>query len=198
MRNHFFLTVFFLFAVNILISSINFKSSKDWKIIQKESSKLPLAEFKNNQLFINNGTSGYVRTSQKVSEFDLSVEWKWVNKLGNSGVLIHIQDVDAVWPACFQSQLKADAAGDIICMNGVNAIECQDTLKFTIPKIRISNELGLGEWNHMRILCKNKIMEVFVNGVLQNKITGMTVNQGYIGFQAEGQAVIFRKLKLKK
>jgi len=93
-------------------------------------------------------------------------------------------------------QQKADAAGDIICMNGLWAKECTDSVKFTVKKLLPSNEKPLGEWNSMRIICKKNTLKVYVNGILQNNLTGLTAKKGFIGFQNEGTPLEFRKLMI--
>ena len=151
----------------------------------------------NGVLKISDASSGYLRTKKKYKNFTLTVEWRWTKVAANSGVLIHIQPNDTVWPKCFQVQQKAEAAGDIICMNGLWANECTDKVKFTVPKMKSSNEKPLGEWNAMKIISKNGTLEVYINGELQNKITGMTAKKGFIGFQAEGKPMEFRNLKIQ-
>jgi len=126
----------------------------------------------------------------------LSIEWRWTKVLGNSGVLVHIQSRDSVWPVCYQVQQKADAAGDIICMNGLWAKECTDSVKFTVRKLQLSNEKPLGEWNSMKIICRKNTLKVFVNGVLQNYITKLTASKGFIGFQNEGKPIEFKNLSI--
>jgi hypothetical protein len=152
---------------------------------------------KDGVLYISGESSGYLRTKKKYTNFNLNVEWRWTKVLANSGVLVHIQPKDSIWPACYQVQQKADAAGDIICMNGLWAKECTDSIKFTVKKMLASNEKPLGEWNSMKIVSKNKTLKVWVNGVLQNNISGLTVSNGYIGFQNEGKPLEFRKLTIK-
>ena len=148
-------------------------------------------------LKISDASSGYLRTKKKYENFTLSVEWRWTKVAANSGVLIHIQPNDRFWPKCLQVQQKADAAGDVICMQGLWANECTDKVKFTVPKMKPSNEKPLGEWNAMKIISKNGTLEVYINGELQNKITGMTAKKGFIGFQAEGKPMEFRNLKIQ-
>jgi hypothetical protein len=122
-----------------------------------------------------------------------------LTKLKNNGlVLLHIQKNDSVWPKCYQVQQKADTAGDIICMNGLWATECTDKVKFTIPKMQTSNEKPAGEWNSMEVLSKNGTLTVYINGTLQNKVTGLTKTKGFIGFQAEGREMEFRQMEIKK
>ena len=149
-------------------------------------------------LSISGESSGYLRTKEEYSNYELRLEYRWTKVLANSGVLIHIQPKDTVWPVCYQVQQKAGAAGDIICMNGLWAKECKDSVKFTVPKMKPSNEKPLGEWNSMRIICQGKTIKVYVNDLLQNYVTGLTVSKGFIGFQNEGKPLEFRDLFIRK
>lgn len=147
-------------------------------------------------LKITGVSNGYLRTKRCYSNYEINLEWRWTQTLGNSGVLVHIQPKDTIWPVCYQIQQKADAAGDIICMNGLWAKECTDKVKFTVPKMQPSNEKPLGEWNSMKIICRNKTIKVYVNGVLQNNISEVTATKGFIGFQNEGKPLEFKNLSI--
>ena len=39
-------------------------------------------------------------------------------------------------------------------------------------------------------------MTVYINGELQNRITGVSNNKGYIGLQSEGGPIEFRRVEL--
>jgi hypothetical protein len=82
-------------------------------------------------------------------------------------------------------------------MNGLLAKECTDSVKFTVKKLQTSNEKPLGEWNTMKVICKNNTLKVWINSVLQNNITGLTASKGFIGFQNEGKPLEFRNLMIK-
>jgi len=184
-----------LFAKNLF----NRMKPENWVYVINNKSIEPSSVFKfeNGILKVSNAASGYIRTKKLYRNFTLTVEWRWTVEEANSGVLIHIQQKDSIWPVCYQVQQKAKAAGDIICMNGLWAKECNDKVKFTVPKQNASNEKPVGEWNQMIVKCKNGTLEVFINGELQNKVTGLTVNKGYIGFQAEGKPLEFRNLVIR-
>ena len=171
----------------------------NWVYILKDKTLEPAAIFKMDKgvLQITGISSGYLRTKKTYSNYDLKLEYRWTKSFGNSGVLVHIQAKDSIWPVCYQVQQKADAAGDIICMNGLWAKECTDSVKFTVKKFKDSNEKPLGEWNSMHIICKKNTLKVFVNGELQNYITQLCVKEGYIGFQNEGVPIEFRNLSIK-
>ena len=173
---------------------------KNWEYILKDKKVNPNDVFMmaNGTLQITGVSSGYLRTKTTFANYNLKLEYRWTKKLGNSGVLVHIQQKDTIWPACYQVQQKADAAGDIICMNGLWAKECTDSVKFTVKKSSPSNEKPLGEWNSMEIICMGSTLQVFVNGLIQNNITGLTANNGFIGFQNEGTPIEFKNLSICK
>lgn len=184
-----------LFSKNLF----NNTSSKNWVYIINNKSIEPsdLFKFDEGVLKVSNVSSGYIRTKKTYKNFTLSVDWRWTIEAANSGVLIHIQAKDSIWPVCYQVQQKAGAAGDIICMNGLWAKECKDKVKFTVPKMKTSNEKALGEWNNMIVKSKNGTLEVYINGELQNKVSELTEIKGYIGFQAEGKPLEFKNLTIK-
>ena len=175
------------------------KDTKNWVFVlnNKTTPAQNLFQFDSGVLKITDAAAGYLRTTKAYKNFTLEVEWRWTKVAANSGVLVHIQKNDTVWPVCYQVQQKANAAGDIICMNGLWAKECTDSVKFTVPKQQPSNEKPVGEWNHLKVISKNGTLTVYVNGLLQNKITGMTARKGFIGFQAEGKPMEFRNLKIR-
>ena len=173
--------------------------ASNWTYVLKDKKLIASEVFSmdNRILQISGASSGYLRTQKVYSNYELFIEWRWTKTLANSGILVHIQQKDTIWPACYQVQQKASDAGDIICMNGLWAKECTDKVKFTVPKLKPSNEKPLGQWNMMRVICKDKTLRVYVNGVLQNKITGLTASNGFIGFQNEGKPIEFRNLSIR-
>ena len=67
-----------------------------------------------------------------------------------------------------------------------------------ISKKGESTEKTVGEWNTMEIICIGDNVEVWVNGTLQNKGTGLSVKSGSICLQSEGKDVQFRNVYLLK
>lgn len=172
--------------------------TSNWVYVIKNKSLVPTSVFNmgNGVLQVSGISSGYLRTKKEYTDYVLKLEWRWIKKAGNSGVLVHIQPVDSIWPVCYQIQQKADAAGDIICMNGLSAKECTDSVKFTVIKQLPSNEKVPGEWNTMKVISKKNSLKVYINGKLQNHITGLNVKEGFIGFQNEGVPLEFQNLSI--
>lgn len=154
----------------------------------------------NGELFFNTNQTGYFRTKQSFENYKLHAEWKWPKetKNGNSGVLIHTQMPDSVWPECVQVQLKQMKAGDLIAMNGAMFEEAKEKPKDTADKFSNANEKEENEWNNCNIICNGDSIVVYVNGTLQNKATKLNVTKGTIGFQLEGKPVYFRNIYLIK
>ncbi|HOJ69296.1 MAG TPA: DUF1080 domain-containing protein [Candidatus Hydrogenedentes bacterium] len=141
--------------------------------------------------------AGYFRTTTPYADYELTLEWRFPGKGGNSGVLLHVQDKDEVWPKSIEAQLNSGDAGDIWVIGGTTFKEHGGKEDRRVPKKEKSSEKPLGEWNQYRIVCKGDTIELYVNGVLQNRATQCSVTSGYIGFQSEGTPIEFRNIRLR-
>ncbi len=140
---------------------------------------------------------GYARTLQTYRDYQLHAEWRWPDGPGNSGVFVHVNPPDQVWPMCFEAQLLAGRAGDIRCNGGSHVNEVTTANPKSVPRQQPSSEKPAGEWNTYDIICRSNTIIVHVNGVLQNTVTGTSVSSGTIALQAEGKLVEFRNLYLE-
>ena len=147
--------------------------------------------------------NGYLRTTKEFSDYKLHLEWRYPEAPTNSGVFIHTNGPDLLWPGHYQGQLKHENAGDVI-VHGIGmstlirdtVYTSSDTIKPLIPKINPTSENPAGEWNTYDITCKGNTIEFKVNGVLQNVATNCSVAKGSIGLQAEGSKIQFRNIWL--
>jgi len=141
---------------------------------------------------------GYIRTTQSYSNYFLTVEYRFVKvapKADNSGILVHIQSPDKVWPQCVQVQGKHERLGDLFLMEGAEAKEHKGMDKNTPVAFRgTSHESPVGEWNTCETICKNNKVVSFINGYFVNEITECTLNGGYIGIQSEGGEIEVRSI----
>ena len=146
--------------------------------------------------------NGYMRTTQAYHDYILTLEWRWVEKESNSGVLLHIQEPDQVFPICIECQLMTGNAGDLVLI-GAGSITVNDSLYtntgqfLIIPKKQDGNEKPVGEWNSYRIICKGSTITCYVNGVLQNEGINASQYSGTIGLQSEGAPIEFRNIQLE-
>jgi hypothetical protein len=145
---------------------------------------------------------GFIATTTVHADYRLHAEWRWSGKPGNSGVLIHITGgpKDRAWPLSFQVQTKHKSVGDLLPMAGAAFAEplTSPPGAATAVKARTAadTEKPAGEWNSCDILCRGDTIEVTINGVLQNRVTGCTLRAGRIGFQFEGAPFELRNVSL--
>jgi hypothetical protein len=149
--------------------------------------------------------NGYLRTQKEFTNYQLHIEWCYPEKPTNSGIFLHTTGPDQIWPKHYQCQLKDANAGDFI----VNALAEKatvgdsiclgtETVKPLIAKMNKSNEKPAGKWNGLDIKCKGDVIEIWVNGELQNRATNCSMTKGSIGLQAEGSKIRFRNIWIEK
>jgi hypothetical protein len=182
------------------VQLFNGKDLNDWAFKLKDNSIDPSTVFtvSNGVIHIKGSPFGYMRTKVIYSDYRLHVEWRWTSEATNSGVFVHAQLPDSIWLRCVECQLKAGNAGDFVCMNGSDMDEKTDKSKPFVSKLAASSEKPTGEWNTMEVLCEANRIEVYVNGVLQNKGTNVNLSKGYICLQSEGKDIEFRNVFLKR
>jgi hypothetical protein len=178
----------------------NGKDLNNWTFNLKDPKVKPTEVFgvKDGVIQVKGDPFGYMRTKEKYSDYLLHVEWRWPVEATNSGVFIHAQLPDTIWPKCYECQLQAGNAGDFICANGSDMNERVDKTVKKIKKAGASSEKPVGEWNTMEVICKGNTIEVYVNGDLKNKGTGLNISNGYICLQSEGKLVEFRNVWLRE
>lgn len=182
------------------IRLFNGKNLKNWVFHLKDPAIDPATVFtvQNGIIHIKGDPFGYMRTKESYSDYKLNVEWRYPGEASNSGVFIHGQKPDTIWLKCIECQLKAGSAGDFVCMNGSDMNERTDKTNRVVKKLAGSSEKPNGEWNTMEVVCKTNTIEVFVNGVLQNKGTNLNISKGFICLQSEGKDIEFRNVFLTK
>jgi len=147
---------------------------------------------------------GYLRTTQSYSNYFLTVVWRFVKvtpKADNTGILVHMQLPDKIWPQCIQVQGKHGHLGDLFLMGGAESKEHRGRNEDTpIPFQGQSRENPVGEWNTCETICVHNTVVSFINGYCVNETTETTLNAGFIGIQSEGgdieiSAIYFTPLK---
>lgn len=135
---------------------------------------------------------GFIATTATHKNYRLHAEWRWPGQPGNGGVLVHISSgpKDRAWPLCVQVQTKNGAAGDLLPMAGAAFAEQLTSAPGAATAIKAhtspDSEKPIGEWNTCDVTCRGDTIEVVINGVFQNRVTGISVQEGKIGFQFEG------------
>jgi len=144
---------------------------------------------------------GYARTDQAFRNYQLTVVWRFVRvapRADNSGIFVHIQPPDKVFPECVECQGQFRHQGDFILSGGASADghPANGNRAIFIPQTGPPNEQPVGEWNTNQITCRGDTVELVVNGRQMNRITGCNLSSGFIGIQSEGGEIEVRKMSL--
>ena len=149
--------------------------------------------------------NSYLRTIEEFTNYKLHVEWRWADKPTNSGVLLHTNGDDKLWPLSVEAQLMHGNAGDFVTIQNGSAITINGQRyqptdgKFhkIIAKQKPSSEHRVGQWNSYDIVCADDTIVLTVNGVLQNTATESALTSGAICLQSEGSPIEFRNVYIE-
>ncbi len=143
---------------------------------------------------------GYARTEKDFRNYKLTVEWRYVKiapKADNTGIFVHVQGPDQIWPKCIENQGKFQRQGDFVLMSGATC-KGHETWELRVAKIPVpSNENTPGEWNTYEIVCRGDTVKNFVNGKLMNEAEACNMTSGAIALQSEGGEWELRKIHLE-
>jgi hypothetical protein len=138
--------------------------------------------------------SGYLRTEKAYANYRATVEWRFT-KAGNTGVLVHMNGRERIWPACIECQGMHKAQGDMYFWNGAKAKELTQGVK--VPRKGADAEKPVGEWNTYQVICARDTVTILVNGQELNRATGCTPATGQFGLQSEGAQLEVRRVTLE-
>ncbi len=184
----------------------NGKDLTNWNFVVENDAR-PAGEVflvEDGVILIKGEPFGYMFTKEKYGDCTLEAEWRWVDEPANSGIFVLIEEPANPFPKGIESQLKAGQAGDLVLLKGADLREyvlpegATERPAFPIiSKQEESSEKLAGEWNKARIVLQDGVVEVYINGILQNRATS-DVKEGYIGLQSEGGEVQFRHVAVTR
>jgi hypothetical protein len=178
------------------IELFNGKDFTGWTFFMRSNAEPKLTwSIENGIIKCTGKPTGYMRTVENYRDYKVSVEWRFI-KPGNTGVTVHMQEPDAVWPATIECQGQHNDQGDFWMQGGAT---CKDhttkqTRRSKMPEP--SNEKPVGEWNTFVVECRGSTVKIFVNDKLMNTATECSVSSGHIGLQSEGADMEVRKVSL--
>lgn len=187
----------------------NGKDLGGWHVDCPELDKNPNGpkpyEVRNGVLFTPGAPPAHLITDDTFENYRLTVEYRYTERAGNNGILIHCSTPRALnnlLPKSLEVQLQSGGAGDFIALG--EDIEVPDMEKRRVPPTgrRIPNltdnsERPIGQWNSIIVECRADSVIVWVNGDLVNFGYKGTARKGQIALQCEGAPVEFRKVELQ-
>ena len=186
------------------LALFNGKDLKGWThfLADKDVSMDEVWSVEDGVLRCTGNPAGYLVTERDDFEnYVLVVEWRWPDKGGNNGVLVHVSTPEelGVWPKSLEIQLGAGDAGDFWVIGTEIDVENEAARKEDRRHKNLTDdsEKPLGEWNEMEITCRGDETIVKVNGKLVNHATNGSVYSGAIALQSEGTPIEYRKVELR-
>jgi len=182
------------------ISLWNGRDLEGWSVFLKDPAVDPrsVCSIADGAIHLTGQPYGYLRSTYNYFSYRLHVQWRFLsaNPKNNSGVFVHVNGPDAIWPECVECQIKTGSVGDLI----------GTVISFPAPVINKKwralvttpgHEKPPGEWNDYDVICRNDYIETYVNGFFRNRVQPVTVNSGAIALQLEGTPVEFRDIWLE-
>jgi hypothetical protein len=153
---------------------------------------------KDGEIVCTGHPNGYFYTEKPYKNYVIRYDWKYIKpeegkkSTYNSGLLVHIQGPNKVWPKCVEVQ-GANANHGFLYF-----LECKKLDSKYDQKLKDKVTKPIGEWNTTEATCK-------ADGSIVAKINDTEVSsgkgdltEGKIGFQSEGAEIHFKNIKIKE
>ncbi|WP_254507643.1 3-keto-disaccharide hydrolase [Anatilimnocola floriformis] len=129
---------------------------------------------------VTGGGSPHLASAKEYVDFEFRFEWRGMKPKYNSGLFIRSgKKVGA-------HQINLASGGEGNFLNG----------KLTGGKPVPMLQKPAGEWNEWQVRCVGDKVTFHCNGQLAWEGTGLAAKSGYLGLQAEGAPLEFRKLRI--
>lgn len=168
------------------VSLFNGKDLTGWHIMNNGQFSV-----KDGVIFVNKG-GGWLRSEKEYRDFELRMEFRFLNKGANSGVFIRSND-DKGPNKAYQVQTMD---GDSLCDLYTRAL-AKPVVKRDVELLKKVMK-PTGEWQAYAIIAKGAHLEVRLNGELITVADGLADQAGYVGPQGEGGLLEFRKIEIRE
>jgi hypothetical protein len=179
----------------------------------KDTNLPPTFIVRSNLLVSLGKPGGHLISEKEYRDYRLDVEYRFPGQGGNCGVLVHASKPRALYgmfPQSIEVQMLSGNAGDFwVIQENIEVPNMEkrrngpkekwggsENHERHIRNLTDNSERPLGQWNHMRIECRDKTIKVWVNDDLVNEGFNATADHGKIALQAEGTEVEFRRVDL--
>jgi 3-keto-disaccharide hydrolase len=169
---------------------------------------------KNDTLYSTGLPIGVMRSEKQYENFILHVEWRHMEKGGNSGVFVWskaVPDSESRLPDGVEVQMlelgwvelntKDGVAPPIAYVHGelfgVGGVKTDpDNPRGERSKSVENRCKGKGEWNTYDVVCVDGTIKLSVNGKFVNGIRNSTQRKGYLCLEAEGAKIEMRNFRM--
>ncbi|MBW7995697.1 MAG: DUF1080 domain-containing protein [Candidatus Glassbacteria bacterium] len=143
---------------------------------------------------------GILRTEKMYENYVLELEWRHTKAGGNAGLFIHSDDLPAVgspFSRSIEVQIMDGNAGDVFAIKGASLIPENRHPRGWMRALPSRDRMNpTGEWNRYRVVSKDGMVELHVNGDLVTRAFNCNPRKGYICLESEGSEVHFRNIRI--
>lgn len=165
------------------VSMFNDQDFTGWKFTGDTPDEPPKNwAVKDGVIQLSGGGKPHLRTADEYADFEMRFEWRAKRERYNSGFFIRSPK------NLGKNQLNL-AKGNEGKFIGGKLSGAQSVPDLQKPP---------GEWNEWRVLVVGDAVTFWCNGQLAWKGTGLQPEKGYLGLQAEGAPLEFRKLRIRQ
>lgn len=137
--------------------------------------------------------NGYLCSRKSYSDYVLTLEFRYPEQAGNSGVFHYISGEHKVWPACVEVQGLYSRLAQIFPLGGAEGPRSDGD-----EEARAKARKPHTEWNRLEITSRDGVIGAKLNGVFIGESGPYPVRQGPIGLQSEGAPVHFRNIEIRE
>ena len=171
--------------------------------------------YKKGKVLVNKGNPiGVIRSEKMYENFIMHVEWRHMEKGGNSGVFVwcdakadprsrlpmgmEVQMLELDWVN--QHKVNGESApiayvhGELFGAGGMTA--SPDNPRGERSKSVENRCLGVGQWNTYTAVCVDGTVKLAINGKFVNSIRLASKRKGYLCLEAEGALMEFRNFQI--
>ncbi len=146
------------------------KSFSGWRVNEQTPTSWKIE----NGLLVLTGGSSHLFTTEPFDDFIVRFEWRPAKKGYNSGFFVRGRQI----------QMAQGGAGKLFHVESAKAV----------PELHKPP----GEWNEWEVTCVGTTLSLRVNGKPAWEIKDFQPKTGSLGFEAEGHAIDFRNLRIKR
>jgi hypothetical protein len=169
-------------------SLFNGKDLNGWVIENKGKFSV-----KDGVIFLDTG-AGWLRSEKQYRDFELRLDFRFLSREADSGILIRADKDGKTWPArTYQVQTMDNESIAGLYVTGLERPKVQRDAEL-MRKLRKS----VGEWQSYAITLKGSRAEIKLNGTLLTVAEGLTVRPGYIGLKGQSGLLEFKNLRIKE
>ncbi len=179
-------------------------------------------QFEGNQIRTTGKPHGVMRTNKKLTNFEMVVEWKFLEPAGDAGVFVWVPEtsvddlepgewpdgieINIVDPEFKEARKRAGkstdfftAHGDVFPVGDVEFTPFEPTSpngSRSFPSKKLVKPAG--NWNHYYLRMINGEIRVWVNGEEVSGGNEASPRTGYMTLQAEGTPILYRNVRIRE